>query len=316
MNTNAGCKVSVSIITYNHREYIAQAIESALMQETDFEYEIVIGEDDSSDGTREIVLAYKEKYPDKIRLFLNDREDVIYINGKPTGRRNFANNFKHTQGQYIAYLDGDDYWTSPHKLQRQADFLDAHPECTICFHDVAKHFEADGLKPRRPAPRDRQKFAWYTLEDLLERNFITMCSVMYRNGVVPHFPDWFYTTPLADWPCHILHAQHGRIGYIDEMMAVYRVHGGGTWSRVLVSERRKGVIRTLEIVRENLDPRYGPKLEESIARWHLKVLNALILEKNYRGAGSYARSMLLHSNVSVRALIKAAIWAGRGKVGW
>jgi glycosyltransferase involved in cell wall biosynthesis len=316
MNAEAGPKVSISLITYNHREYIAQAIESALMQETDFEYEIVIGEDDSSDGTREIVVAYHEKYPDKIRLFLNDRKNVIYIDGKPTGRWNLTNNLRHARGQYVAWLDGDDYWTSPHKLQRQADLLDTHPECTVCFHDIAQRFEAEGLQPRRPASRTRQSVAWYTLEDLLERNFIAACSVMYRNGVVPDFPDWFFTTPLADWPCHVLHAQHGKIGYIDEVMAMHRVHWGGIWSPVPSSERRKGFIRTLEVFRENLDPRYGRKLEESIARWHFKVLNALILEKDYRGAGGYARDMLLHSNVSGTALIGAAIWAARSKVGW
>jgi len=78
-------KVSVSITAYNHEKFIAQAIESVLMQETDFDYEIIIGEDDSTDRTREIVKAYYEKYPEKIRLFLNDRKNVIYVDGRATG---------------------------------------------------------------------------------------------------------------------------------------------------------------------------------------------------------------------------------------
>lgn len=86
--------VSVKMITYNHEPYIAQAIEGALMQKTDFPYEILIGEDNSSDGTREICKRYADEYPDKIRLFLNDRKNVIYINGRPTVRWNFVNLLK------------------------------------------------------------------------------------------------------------------------------------------------------------------------------------------------------------------------------
>jgi glycosyltransferase involved in cell wall biosynthesis len=102
--------ISVNIVTYNHEPYIAQAIEGALMQKTNFPYEVLIGEDDSSDGTREICKEYAAKHPDKIRLFLNDRKNVIYINGQPTGRWNFINLLKNTKGKYVAFCEGDDYW--------------------------------------------------------------------------------------------------------------------------------------------------------------------------------------------------------------
>src|SRR5690606_24113344 len=121
-------KLSVCIQTYNHAPYIAQALDSVLMQETDFDFEILLGEDESTDGTREICQEYARQHPDKIRLFLNSRENVIYINGRPTGRWNFMNNLRHVRGEYVALLDGDDYWTDPRKLQKQVDVLDASPE--------------------------------------------------------------------------------------------------------------------------------------------------------------------------------------------
>ena len=304
------CKVSVSIITYNHEPFIAQAIESVLMQETGFEYEILIGEDDSSDRTREIVTGYQQRYPDKIRLFLNDRQNVIYVSGQPTGRWNLVNNLKHARGQYVALLDGDDYWTSSTKLQAQVDFLDAHPECAICFHDAEKRYEAGAIKPQKTArPRYR---AFYAIEDLLERNFIRTCTVMFRNRLFGEFPDWFYTTPMADWPLHVLNAQHGDIGYIDLVMAVHRVHSNSLWSPRSAVQRRRAAVETLKTFRQNLDPRYDRKLEESIARWHFKVLNALRLEGNYREIAHYLGALPRRRDVSWSALLHAAGWAMQG----
>jgi len=111
-------KVSICITTYNHEEYISQALDSVLAQATDFEFEILLGEDDSSDNTRTIVKKYQKMFPEKIRLYLNDRKNVIYINGMATGRWNFINNINHARGDYIALLEGDDYWVDNLKLKK------------------------------------------------------------------------------------------------------------------------------------------------------------------------------------------------------
>src|ERR1017187_2565779 len=113
-------KVSVLMITYNHEKYIAQAIESVLMQKTDFPYELILGEDCSTDGTREIVREYSRKHPEIVRAPPRERT----LGAKENVRQIvFA-----SRGKYIALLEGDDYWTSQEKLQLQADLLDAHPE--------------------------------------------------------------------------------------------------------------------------------------------------------------------------------------------
>ena len=222
-------KVSVLIITYNHAPFIRQAIDSVLMQKTNFDFEILLGEDDSTDGTRQIVQEYHARHPDKIRLFLHDRKNVIYINGQPTGRANLAHSFKNARGQYIARLDGDDYWTSPDKLQKQVDYLDKNPHITFCFHDVQVVYE-DG-SPSHPF-RFRSRNPVYTLAELLERKTNPQtCSVMFRNRFFKEFPDWFYRAPAADLPLYVLHSEHGDFGFIDENMGVYRIHPGGIWSR-------------------------------------------------------------------------------------
>src|SRR5690348_13348495 len=113
-------KVTVLVITYNHEPFIRQAIESVMMQVTDFEYEVVIIEDFSTDRTRDIVIEFQEKYRNKIRLVLADKHSNVRTAG--------PGEILKARGRYIALLDGDDYWTSPHKLQKQVDFLDHHPE--------------------------------------------------------------------------------------------------------------------------------------------------------------------------------------------
>lgn len=267
-------KVSVSIITYNHASYIERAIESVLAQRTDFDFEVIIGEDDSTDGTRDIVRRYGERYLDRIRLFLNDRRNVIYIDGRPTGRWNFINNLGHARGQYIALLEGDDYWTDPLKLQQQADYLDSHPECAFCFHDVEALYESGDRPPEIISPPGEKDF--YTLEDVLAGNFIHTCSVMYRRGLFREFPPWFATVPVADWPLHALNAEHGAIGHIGKVMGVYRIHPGGIWSLQSEIRRFERTIRVYRTLDEHFNSRYrgiiGPKIRYySFKIWEKKT---------------------------------------------
>lgn len=221
-------KVSVLVMTYNHEHFIAQAIQSALMQETSFDFEIVVVEDCSTDNTRHIVQELKHDNPSRIRLVLSERNirsNEIVARGIQAAR-----------GTYIALLDGDDYWTCPSKLQQQVDVLDAHPEYAICFHNAAVVYEN----------HERPTFNWTapgqnlvtTLEDLWMGNYIATCSAMFRRGFRTEIPDWYYAFfPITDWPLHLMSAEHGKITYIDQVMGVYRYHEGGLYSGL--SEARK-----------------------------------------------------------------------------
>lgn len=125
---NTEVMVSISMLVYNHERWVAKAIESVLMQKTNFRYELIIAEDCSTDRSREIIEKYAKKYPDVIRAFYNPINLGMDLNEK--------NNNARVRGKYYAYLDGDDYWTDPDKLQIQVDFLENNPEYSGCYHNV------------------------------------------------------------------------------------------------------------------------------------------------------------------------------------
>lgn len=133
--------VSVCVITYQHISYIKKCLDGILMQQTNFPFEIILGDDHSTDGTREICLDYAKKHPEKIRLFLHHRENVIKYYGFPNGKFNFLYGFGVARGKYLAPCEGDDCWTDPLKLQKQVDVLEANPDLAMCTHEVHKHID-------------------------------------------------------------------------------------------------------------------------------------------------------------------------------
>jgi glycosyltransferase involved in cell wall biosynthesis len=196
-------KVSVLITTYNHEAYITNAIESALAQHTNFEYEIIIGEDHSTDRTREIVQDFNEKHSDKIRVLFSDPADSERDRAfGPPGKTNFVGGVQACTGQYIALLDGDDYWTDVHKLQKQVDFLDTNPEFAIACHNVTMFYEDGSAEPANLLPPGHPKIS--TIEDLIFGNYISTCSLMFRRSLFPKLPDWFYTVDIGDWALHLM----------------------------------------------------------------------------------------------------------------
>ena len=237
-------KVSVLVITYNHERYIAQALDSALMQQLDVDYEIVVGDDCSTDATRSILLDYRARYADKLRLILPDRNSGMHAN--------FARTLAACRGEYVALLEGDDYWCRDDKLARQIALLDTRPDLALCFHDVECVFESGCEAVDVTLNRPRRAVS--TLHDLLRGNFIHTCSVMFRRGLFGAFPAWYFTLPVGDWPLHILNALHGDIGYVDEVMGAYRVHPGGVWSTRPKSWQLRESIRVLECVADHLPP--------------------------------------------------------------
>ena len=145
--------VTVSCITYNHEKYIARALDSFLMQKTDFPFEIVIHDDASTDRTPEIIREYAEKYPEIIRPMYQKENQY----SKGISNISGAFNFPRAEGKYIAMCEGDDYWIDDSKLQRQADYMEAHPECTMCFHSAKTESEDKALRAKEVRPYKRSK---------------------------------------------------------------------------------------------------------------------------------------------------------------
>ncbi len=223
--------VSVSIVTYRHAAYIRQCLDSILMQKTDFPFEIILGEDDSPDGNRDICIDYAKAHPGVIRLFLRSREDVIHINGKPSGRFNSIGNIHAARGTYIALLEGDDYWTDPRKLQKQFDFMQQHPDCTFSFHSATTLQAGDDQRIGQRRFRDHP--VTLDAKDVIALgggDFFATAGVMYRREAILPIPDWYLQAPVGDYSLALLCADRGRLAYIDENMAAYRTGVNGGWT--------------------------------------------------------------------------------------
>lgn len=209
--------VSILCLAYNQKDYIRSALDSFLMQETEFSFEVLIHDDASNDGTTDIIKEYENKYPEVI---------------KPIYQRNnqFSQGVKITQklqlprakGEYLAICEGDDYWTDKHKLQKQVDFLSKHKDHSIVFHPVKVIYEGSDKTEIYPLQKGP-----FNVTNLLKENYIQTNSVMYRT----HSPYRSMNKNImpGDWYMHLYHAQFGKIGFIDDVMGVYRRHESGIW---------------------------------------------------------------------------------------
>ncbi|NSZ76585.1 glycosyltransferase family 2 protein [Agrobacterium tumefaciens] len=213
-------KLSVCVVTYNHEPFIRQCIESAANQAVSFNYEIVVGEDHSPDGTLAILKDLLLQFPDKIRL-----KERPYNFG---AELNFNQTISECLGEYVAFLEGDNFWTDEDKLQKQVDFLDANPDVAFCFHqtpyiDITGERTGVILPPENPPAITDISFL------LHEYNPVPLGSMVVRRSLLDDLADWVSGLKLGDWPLCFMLASRGNIGFIAEEMSVQRVHKGGSW---------------------------------------------------------------------------------------
>lgn len=219
-------QVSVCVQTYQHSQFIKDCLESILMQKHNFTYEILIGEDASTDGTRNICKEYADRYPDKIRLFLHHRENNICILGTPTGRFNQLYNFYSARGEFIAICDGDDYWTDPEKLQKQFDFMTQNDRYAICGHDA---YIINGTKVVTESKLPEALKRDFNSVEVQKGIFILSLSAFFKN--VGQYPPECLRVINFDTLIFTYLGKFGAYKYMDYIKpAAYRQHQGGIWS--------------------------------------------------------------------------------------
>ncbi len=250
-------KVSVLMITYNHAPFIAEAIDSVLMQETDFEYELVIGEDCSPDNTRDLIEAYVEQYPDVVKLLPKTQNLGAH--------RNFIQVYKAAKGVYFAHLEGDDYWTDPKKLQKFADHLDANPDHSTVFADVELINTQGDLVRDHYFPHEIKPVS--TIEDLLIADYIPNMAVMYRRDLFGEFPDFIRDAqvPMVDWPLHLMNADTGKLAFLDQVVARYRLHDGGIWSGVDLRKKVQAHLTLYRFLNKQFNFRFDKLIKKQLA---------------------------------------------------
>jgi glycosyltransferase involved in cell wall biosynthesis len=214
-------RVSVLITSFQHERYIARALDGVLEQRG-VEFELLVGDDGSTDATRDVISGYARAHPEVIRTFLPER------NLGQGGKAIFSDLIDQSRGDYLAVLDGDDYWTSPDKLLRQVTFLDEHPECSMCFHNVLCVYE-DEARPDEPYNGPDQPPEVDVLA-LLDRCVVASCSPVFRRASIAPLPPWYFDLPWGDWPLYFMAARHGALRYLPDLMGVYRIHRGGMYS--------------------------------------------------------------------------------------
>lgn len=217
--------VSINCVTYNHENYIADAIESFLMQKTTFNFEILLHDDASTDRTAEIIREYEKAFPDLIKPIYQTENQ--YSKGISVGQINRSR----ARGKYIAVCEGDDYWLDPYKLQKQVDYLEAHPECSLVFHAaniVNAHKEPTGNIARIDTTSRIVRMDEIALK--AEPNFMPTASRVYRRELTHTPPDWFLKASISDFPSALLIGAGGYFYYMDEVMAAYRTGVSGSWT--------------------------------------------------------------------------------------
>ena len=223
--------LSVCVITYNHNKYIRQCLESILAQETTFEFEIVIGEDCSTDSTLEII---KEFVDSNSRIRLLDSSTNLGV------LPNFIRTLESAKGQYLAFCEGDDYWIDSMKLQKQVTFLDEHPQYGgVCTNNQWLLEENDSIRDSI-LPEGS-----VTFEELIRGNSINSQSILFRKDLVQDL-SWLKDLKMGDWPLHLIITNQKPYYRLSDVTTTYRVHEGGVHSTLNQGEKLRNRIQVLE----------------------------------------------------------------------
>jgi len=281
MQEDKAPKVSVCITTYNHEKFIRETIDSVLAQETNFDYELVISDDASTDKTPEILKGYKQAYPDKIHLILN-RINIGAI-------KNFNQALKGCKGEYIAILDGDDRML-PGKLQKQVDALDSHSMCVMCAHDT-RVFNSDTNKTIRLYKTSKKKDI-FNLADLLNvLSLFAFSSLMFRRIAAPPQGIDENIKQIGDIYLNVYLARQGNIIYLHEVLGEYRVHLDSLMYKAKGKSYFNDMAITLNMARTNL----SDDLKGKLNKWEAYAYLYKGIEELENGEKNLARKDILFS---------------------
>lgn len=253
-------KVSVLLITFNHAPFIARAIESALAQSTSFDYEIVIGEDCSTDGTREIVRSYAQSHPDRIRPLFHERNIGGIANSRTT--------LSACRGEYVALLEGDDYWTSDRKLENQVALMERRPDGAGCFANSIIVDEVGNLVSTDFfAYQGCQVKPEIRTEDIVPFGISPSNTILFKRSILANPPKWYKRFP-THCGLDLMISVNGPYLYLDENVGAYRLHSGSTWSSKTLSYRLATDLRYLKnlYADDSMRLNYGPAIRENIRR--------------------------------------------------
>lgn len=235
--------VSIWCTAYNHGAYIRDAIEGFLAQRTSFKYEILIHDDASTDNTAEIVKEYEKKYPDFIRGIYQTENQ--YSKNHPSGKWIQKLQIQNCRGKYVAYCEGDDYWIDVQKLQRQVDYLEAHPECVAALHNgVVADYEEHKLYAKDLYEKDCLVFPG----DIITQKAIPLTASMVCRCEVIEMDELYSNVGIGDYPMLLYCLTKGAVYYCSRIMSVYRFRHPGSWTSSVLSSESSVIIHNVSMI--------------------------------------------------------------------
>ena len=300
--------LSVFMLAYNHEPYIAQAIQSILDQKIDLDFELVIGEDCSTDRTRAIILEFKEKYPEKIKVIENTTNVGMH--------ENFLRTLFSCKGKYLCICEGDDYWINPDKLTIQYQFLESNPGYVLVCGNHKRYIQNTHTFDRgNPVSVTDHDIGF---EKLIRFNCITTATIMFRNVLKREdFAPDFFSIISCDWYLYMKLLNHGKIRYLSQIFAVYRINEGsinGRSTRLSIANKEMNFIKLVEAGSLlKLDEQKTEAIERSIRFKHYDIAQGEALMGNRRAAfklGVRTFRNVPVSLASIKEFIKTVILAG------
>ncbi|MDU1889299.1 MAG: glycosyltransferase [Dysgonomonas sp.] len=264
-------KINVILITYNHAGYIRQSLESILMQKTLHEVEIIVADDCSPDNTVEIIREYEDKTPFTFTYVAKDR-NVGY-------NKNYQQAFSVCTGDYVAIMEGDDYWVKPNHLQSHINFLENHPDCSMSYNRHIRLFEDQNREEIFDWANDKG-YELVTTEQLALGNRIgNLSCCMFRGNLIRNIDPKLFDMEIADWMLGMYMGQFGTLLYLKDVTSAYRIHDNGQWSRM--SEREQ-CQRVIELINE-YDKYFNYKYTEAFTKHKRRLEILLYGDKSLRG---------------------------------
>lgn len=259
-------RLNVILITYNHEKYIEECVKSILMQKTTFMFNVIVAEDKSTDSTLDIIIKCSGE-TDIPFVFLADKENLGRI-------KNSKRAFEACDAEYIATIEGDDFWTDPLRLQKHVDFLDNHYECVMSSNSyMSVDYENFGFgKVPYGSPDEGVKFLTARELIYLGGYASNASTCVYRKSVVDKLPCGFFDMPFrSDWSLKIMLAHYGLVAQLFEIMSVYRVTPAGEWSGLNDIERAKRIIRFTDEFNSYTGKKFDAECEMRKRTWALNL---------------------------------------------
>lgn len=276
--------VSICCITFNQESYIRDALEGFVNQKTNFKYEVLIHDDASTDKTADIIREYQEKYPEMIKPILQTENQYSKGLTNVSGTWNFPRAVKNGS-KYIAMCEGDDYWISADKLQKQVDYMESHPDCSLVFHSAKVEVQGSAVTERMMRPYKKTQVV--SPEEIIDkRSGYPTASLMFKTEMVKELPDFYNNAPIADIPLQLLSANLGYAYYMDEPMCVYRLGCAASWTTLMkqgnYERKQQEYAKAMKAMYKGFDEFSGKRFHETVVRaWRRLYFLTQVNTKHY-----------------------------------